>query len=158
MTASTVTDPEAPTVALSLEVSATVQVTQTVDVVKTFTTLSDTEKQRYLSMDYTELGFEAEWERPMAFLWPDEHDVIPISMCPGDGFANGDINDASMRLNKRNGTRVWGGEAHWTEADFDLLVAHVPWMKSHYDRIAALTTMTAEDRERLPGPDDVPMF
>lgn len=158
MTASTETRPEAPVVALSIEVSATVQVTQTVDLVKTFTGLSETAKQRYLSMDYTEVGFEAEWERPMAFLWPDEHDLVPISMCPGDGFANGDVNDASMRLSSRNGTRLWGKDAQWTEADFNLLVSHVPWMQSHYERLAALTAMTAEDRDRVPGPDDVPLF
>lgn len=159
MTTSTLTTPTTPVApAMVVEVTMTVKVAQTIDMVKTFTDLNEADQQRYVTMGIAELGFEFEYERPMAFLWPDEDDLIPFTMCPGDGFPNGDISDSDMRLNTRAGERVWGKDARWTEADFDTLVAAVPWMNAHYTRLRALAAMSDDDVARLPGPDDVALF
>lgn len=139
--------------ALSLEVTATIRVRQTVDLVAVFAGLHAVDQQHYQSLDLAEVGFEEEWERPLAFLWPEDDDVVPFNLSRSvNAPVWGDIQECEVRLRQRGETRHYGREAAWSEADFDMLVAQVPWMAAFHRPVSE------DDLSHLPGPDDVPLF
>lgn len=142
---------------LTVEVSATVRVRQKVDVVALFTGMAEHDRKRYRTLDLAELGMSREWERPAAFLWPEEDDLVPLSLVSGAQTPVwGDIDMTEVRLQQRGGNSVHGREAEWTEGDFETLTAQVPWLRDFH---ASLTKrLTPEELARIPGPDDVPLF
>lgn len=143
--------------ALHLEVSVHVVARQRVNLVEFFQAMDPREQDRYKALDIHHLGMEADWEWPLAYLWPDEHDVVPLSLVPrAQSHVSGDISDAALRLSARGGEMVFGRDAEWTEDDFETLKSHVPWLAAFHDTLT--TPLTAEERARIPGPDDVPLF
>lgn len=141
--------------ALTVEVTATFGVTETVDLCALFASMSQRERLRYFDLDLTEVGFDAEWERPMAYLWPDEDDLLPHTMIPGSGSPlRGHVEDSDMRVIKRHDKTHYGPESRWSEDDYLTLADHVPWLKQHI----LGETMSEHDRARMPGPNDVPLF
>ena len=142
---------------LTVQVTATIKVRQNVDLVALFATMDERDRQRYRNLDIADLGMESEWERPLAFVWPEEADVVPLTLAPGARSPVwGDIDDATVRVEQRDGEAVYGREAQWSRADFDALIARVPWLRSFHESLSR--TLSTEDLARIPGPDDVPMF
>lgn len=142
---------------LTVEVVATIKARQRVNIVALFTGLSPHEQARYRNLVVTDLGFEHEWERPLAFLWPEERDLVPTQMVAGSHSpVDGDIEDAHLSLVKRGNVVTTGKDREWTEADFETLTAQVPWLRNFHEK---LNTPTSQyDLDRIPGPDDIPMF
>lgn len=142
---------------LTLEVVATIKARQRVDIVGLFSAMDLRQQQRYRSINVSDLGFEHEWERPLAFLWPEERDLVPDMMVTGSHSpVEGDIEDARMSLIKRGPEYVTGKAREWTEADFETLTAQVPWVRHFHDKLG--TPDSQHDLDRLPGPNDVPLF
>jgi hypothetical protein len=140
---------------LTVEVTASYGVEQNVDLCALFAGMDLAARQRYFDLDVSEVGFEAEWERPLAYVWPDEDDLIPYSMVPSSAsHPRGMVDDADIRVIKRGDKSFYGPEARWTEADYTLLAEHVPWLQQHLNG----QSLSEHDRARLPGPNDVPLF
>lgn len=140
---------------LRVEVTATFGVEETLNPFDLFTAMTEREQKRYFALDLTEVGMSVEWERPLAYLWPDDDDLVPYTMVPGSvSHPSGMVDDAEVRVVKRHGTYCVGAARDWTEDDYRTLVESVPWLARH-DREQ---TMNEHDRARLPGPDDVPLF
>lgn len=156
MSTDTQTTPDRPT--LTVEVTATVKSRQKVDVVALFANLSERDQQRYRTMDIAELGMEHEWERPLAYLWPDD-DVLPMNMIPGHGGRGlwSDIDESDIRVTARGEVTVFGRENRWTEDDFNLLKEEVGWLRT-FHAVKDNPDATPEDLSRIPGPADVPIF
>lgn len=140
---------------LKVEVTASFGVEEALDPFVLFNAMGETEQHRYLHLDLSEVGFDAEWERPLAYLWPDDNDLVPVAMVPGTvSHPHGMVDDVEVRVTKRFDTYAVGAARHWTEDDYSALVENVAWLRAHERR----QQMSAEDRARLPGPGDVPLF
>ena len=142
---------------LTVEVTATVKVRQSVDIVALFQNMDERNQKWYRDLNIDELGMEAEWQRPLAFLWPEDDDMVPLHMVRGAStHPRGDIDDAAVRLSARGTTSVYGRDAEWTESDFETLTAQVPWLRHFHEKLNQ--PISEHDLARLPGPDDVPLF
>lgn len=140
---------------LRVEVTASFGVEETLNPLALFNAMTEREQRRYFALDLTEVGMSVEWERPMSYLWPDDDDLVPYTMVPGHvSHPGGMVDHAEVCVRKRFDTHSVGQARHWTREDYDTLVAHVPWLRAHEQRMQ----MSDEDRARLPGPDDVPLF
>lgn len=140
---------------LRVEVTATFGVEETLNPFALFTAMTDREQERYFALDLTEVGMSVEWERPLAYLWPDDDDLVPHTMVPGSvSHPSGMVDNADVRVVKRFDTYCVGAARDWTDDDYRTLVENVPWLARH----AREQTMSEHDRARLPGPDDVPLF
>lgn len=140
-----------------VEVVATVQMRQQIDLVTFFRSLPPAAQVRYRNLDISEAGMDAEWERPLAYLWPDESDVVPLELVPGASTSTrGQITDAQIRVQSRAEGLVDGRQCEWTEEDFRALLAQVPWMSRVHEAISGL--ISDEALARITGPDDIPLF
>lgn len=146
-----------PAPTLVIEVTAKITAAQRVDLIALFDGFGDREKKQYAALNLSEWGMDAEWERPLAFIWPDE-DVMPLTLVPGARTGvGGDVPDVEARLEARNGQGVWGREAEWSVDDFATLRTHVGWLDEWHTK-REMGSLSREDAARLPGPDDVPLF
>lgn len=140
---------------LRVEVTASFGVEETLDPMALFNAMTEREQERYFALDLAEVGMSVEWERPLAYLWPDDDDLVPYTMVPGQvSHPVGTVDDAEVCVRKRFDTYSVGATRHWTREDYDTLVANVAWLRTHEQH----ASMSEEDRARLPGPDDVPLF
>lgn len=141
---------------LIVEIKATVTARQQFDLVEFYASLNDRAQEQYKRLNIGSLGFEHEWERPIAFLWPDDTDMVPVTLAIGaDAPVWGDV-DAEIRTRARSGKLAYGhSETDWVEDDFIALAAEVPWLRFFH---TIRETGSCEDEARLPGPNDVPMF
>lgn len=146
-----------PATSLIVEVSATVKVRQSINMVDLFAQMNERDRERYRTFDPAEVGAEASWERPTAFLWPEDDDLIPFQMVSGaPGAVRGDIDDARIQLSKRGDEPVYGRDSDWSETDFETLIAKVPWLRTFHASLDQ--PVSAYDLARIPGPDDLPLF
>lgn len=148
-------DPIDGPVSLTVEVTATVGADQSVDVHALFNAMDTRTQARYFDLDIAELGMGGEFERPLAYLLPDDDDLIPYTMIPrSPSHPRGHVDDLDVRVVKRHDTLVFGEERRWTREDYLTLADNVPWLGRHvYEQ-----QMSAADRARMPGPGDVPLF
>lgn len=140
---------------LVVEVSAEIGVEETIPLADLFNAMSAQDRRQFFDLNLSEAGMDSEWERPLAYLWPDADDLIPYTMVPGTvSHPRGVVEEADVRVSKRNGVRAVGHARGWTEDDYQVLAGHVAWLKRH----AFEQEMNEHERARMPGPLDVPLF
>lgn len=139
--------------AITVEVTTEIRVRVTLDVVEFFAKLSEREQKDYAGIDIHELGMEAEWERPLAYLWPTE-DRVEASAFAYRGREWIDFDDGDIRVRSRGEHSFYGKDTRWTEDDFAALCAAVPWLAA----VHVVDGLSPEDAARVPGPNDPPMF
>lgn len=138
-------------------------ISTTVDMVVHFAGVPEKERAAYWDLNLDMLGFEDEYERPIAWLvdaLTEDGRGMGSAMVRGASpdFNDGDIDDWDVCVKARRYdvstdeqlatyTRPW----HWSQADFDTLTAAVPWLKPD-------DPDEPRDTSRMPGPNDRPLF
>lgn len=125
--------------ATKVDFDFSVRISTTIDLIAFYAEMPESQRAEYWNHDIAEWGYDAEWERPIAYAmaWVDDGGDVMEPM--GRGVVRSFVDTD------------WSDGPRWSEEDFDALAAGVPWL----DRRERLSP---EDLARIPGPNDVPLF
>jgi len=107
-------------------------------------TADDRTRHEYWSLSNTEWGFDHEWERPIAWLTQEVSEAYETTGMFGypKGSAirdqTGELDFTGDKVEERNGVRANYKDKYWTEADFEALIAAVPWLGQPPEQEAAV--------------------
>lgn len=140
---------------LLVRVQQVLTVTTEIDVAGWFAGFTATQRAAYWATDVAspETGGEcAAWERPYAYLTGHAAEATDVlePMLGDCALATVDETGYEDRVSWRGGEPA-GLNRYWTEADYDTLVAQVPWL-------APEAELTAAELARVPGPLDTPLW
>ena len=144
---------------MKVEFEAEIKISAIVDMVEHFSTMPEIMRPHYWDFDILETGFADEFERPVAWVADalyDESSGFGSGNVRGGrpGFDDGDMDgfwDIRVKRESSLPYRPPDRLSRWTEADFAVLVAAVPWLNPPEppDTI---------DTSRMPGSMDRPLF
>ena len=152
--------------ALEVEIEVSIKAEVKIDVVTYFNGLPASAQESYKTIEFDDpeianLDYSEEWERPMAFLFPQDVGG-PISVLPsyGTGIMREWVeeDDSSISVRARSGEHEYGRASEWTEADFETLRAGVPWLDAWHHEQGNHGAVDPADLARTPGPLDDPLL
>ena len=129
------TEPK-PQPEIRVRIDAELRVEVQFDIIRYFKEFTPDARRRewYWGMDLSEWGFDSEFERPIAWLTREVSEAYdPTGM---GGYPKGHpiqdhtggLDFSGERIEERNGVRAGHKDQYWTEADFEALIAAVPWL------------------------------
>ena len=128
--------PEIPQPEIKVRVNAELNIEVEFNIVQYFKELTADDRTRgqYWGLSSTEWGFDHEWERPIAWLTQEVSEAYETTGMFGypKGSAirdhTGDIDFSGDTVEERNGVYTKYENRYWTEEDFEVLIAAVPWL------------------------------
>ena len=146
MSAATATRP--PATAQRLRLTTTVRIELDIDIAGWFLAMNKSQQAAYLAWDPAldeNINEEVtDWQRPFEYLLCDQYEAIEVCTGAGGLAWARDFTDVE-----------WWDRPKWTEQDYTLLLAAVPWLAAS---IEVDDDTRAEMARVQPSPWDVPLF